>query len=247
MADGSKVTQAGLRDNDFTIDGVSIKVPSVFDFNPRRRQSPSTVANGLRRVDLPDDGIGLPDAADVFDFALKYQIGTSTSGIEDPDLNVLEKLRTMGGSHAFVCWKKFRVIFTTYAGQVVFYLPRADAFGRSYSGKTATTYKAEVTVNGVPIAAANTKYDFATVDAATVVGVNDVQISTGNAIDHPDAIITRVAPLKFGASIAPTAGQQVIIDYHPVFNVLVDSVSTQSFADAVGREDKQMVLLESAT
>jgi hypothetical protein len=246
MANGSKTTQAGLRDNDFTIDGVSITVPSVFDFNPRKRQSVSTVANGLRRVDLPDDGVGLPDAPEVFDFSLKYQLGTSTSGIEPPEIDILEKLRTMSGSHSFVCWKMFRVIYTTYAGQVLFYLPRPDAFGRGYANHNTTPYKAIVTVNGVTIAAANVKYDFATVDGATVVGVNDVQISTGIAIDHPDGIISRVAPFKFGSAIAPTVGQQVIVDYHQFFNVIVDSVTTEAFADRIGREDKQIVMLEAA-
>jgi hypothetical protein len=135
MADGSKVTQAGWRDNDFTIDGVSITVPSVFDFNPRKRQSVSTVANGLRRVDLPDDGIGLPDAPEVFDFSLKYQLGTSTSGIEPPELDILEKLRTMSGSHTFVCWKSFRVVFTTYAGQVLYYLPATGCFRSGVRGE----------------------------------------------------------------------------------------------------------------
>jgi hypothetical protein len=243
MADGSKVTQAGWRDNDFTIDGVSITVPSVFDFNPRKRQSVSTVANGLRRVDLPDDGIGLPDAPEVFDFSLKYQLGTSTSGIEPPELDILEKLRTMSGSHTFVCWKMFRVVFTTYAGQVLYYLPRPDAFVKLYTGKTGDKYKAIVQPNGGLILPADTLYPGGTVTSATVVNPGQVKISA-TEIDHPDGIMSRVAPLKLGTPLA--AGQQLIVDYHPLFNVVVDSVSTQSFADAIGREDKNLVILEAA-
>lgn len=220
MSTGARITDAGLKDTDLTIDGTSIHLPAMFDIDPGLRQSVEQTFNGRRRVDVPYDGVGLPDQPDLYDFHLRWVLDKHFA----TEIAFLERLRTKGGAHLFAYWKAIEYQWTATSGQTVFYLPRPDAFGRSYSGKTGGDYKAVVKINGVAMAASDVTYP-GTVTAATSVASGDVAIST-TSTTHEESGAT-VALFKFGDAL--DAGDLVTVEYNPLFNVCVMEVVTDPF------------------
>jgi hypothetical protein len=225
------LNEAGLSES-FTIDGEDVRLPNALDGNVRLRQAVEECFNGRMRVTGAWDGEYLPDVADVWEFLISYHLDDQ----ESSTISFLEELRTAGGVHTLAFWKKRSYLYTVPAGQVYFYLPRPDAY--NHAGRSAAGYKAEVKINGTPMAAGDITYP-GTVTSGTSVAAGDVAIST-TTTTHPDSG-AEVTLFKFGSGVI-TTGDLVRVSYHPLFNVAVGDVSTRF--ELVGREDKQVFLVE---
>lgn len=236
MSGGAAVRVAGLRDQDITIDGVSVKHPHTLYPRPTLMQALSQTASGGYRLDIVHGGDFLPNVGDIYDFTLAYDLD---SQYED-EIDRYERLRTSGVVHTLCYWKKLAYRYTGISGQAYFYLPRPDAYG--HAGKIADSYKAEVKVGGVAISAANTLYPGA-VTSGTSVSAGQVKISTVPVL-HP--LSGRMVTLfKFGS--VPASGAIIEVDFHPLFNVFVDNVDTLPFlGDKPHVEDKVIRFLEAA-
>lgn len=237
---GSSLTnEAGLRDADITIDDTSVTLPLSIEFH---------------------------NTNDSYDFALSWELSDKTTA-EKNALQLLAGLRAsavqnvyqtlagryvatapyrgtglpdVGSVHTFAFWKALRFKYSGIAGQSVFYLPTPDAFSKAYAGKTdQSRYGAIVTVAGSQISLANTLYKPSVV-SADVVTAGQVWISN-TAVAHPDSGIN-VALFKLGTALA-TAGT-VIVDYIPLFNVLVTAAPLKPF-EKPAREDQQLFLLQT--
>ena len=200
---------------------------------PTLLQTIEETLSGRRRVDAQYQGTGLPDQADSFEFMLEYDLDDQFA----TTLTTLETLRTQGGYHDLAVWKKRIYTYTATSGQTVFYLPRPDAFSSGYTGHTANSWKAVVKKNGV----AQTLQYQASVTSGTAVTAGEVWISN-TSVTHPKAG-TRVALFKFGTALV--AGDEITVEYHPLFRVIVSEVSTKPF-QIIGREDKTVILSEAA-
>jgi hypothetical protein len=229
------LSEAGVYDGP-TIDGTDTVLSKSLDMRPTLLQTIEETLSGRRPGDAQYQGTGLPDQADVFEFMLEYDLDSQFA----TTISFLETLRTQGGYHDLALWKKRIYTYTATSGQAVFYLPRPDAFASGYTGHTADSWKATVKVNGVAIAAADTLYPGA-VTSGTAVAAGKVAISTV-AVTHDEAG-TRVALFKFGTARA--AGDEITVEYHPLFRVIVSEVSTKPF-QIVGREDKVLIMQEAA-
>jgi|SRR5581483_4948268 len=236
---GSTVSQAGIRDADVNIDGTAIVVPLTVSIqNPPLYAAFQTMLN-LPIIQIPYWGDGLPNQPDAFQFGLNWEL-SDDSADQVAALSFLEGLRTAGGTHTFVLWKQFRYTYTLRAGQTVLYLPRPDAYSKSYAGKTGSQYKAAIkrgavggTLSGVTV-----QYK-SSVTAATAVDAGEAWISNAASV-HPDSG-KNVALFKLGT--APVAPETLTVDFHPLFNVFPTSVLTQPFTRP-GREDKDLYLIE---
>lgn len=234
MTTGAGVAVAGLRDPQLHIDGTALTIPRVLYPRPTLQQTLSQVMSGCYKMDAAFLGYFLPNVSDVYDFELHYDLA---SGLET-EISFIERLRTAGVSHTLAYWKKIPYRYTGISGQAYFYLPRPDAY--NHAGNSGDSYKAEISVNGTPIAAADTLYPGA-VTSGTSVNAGQVKISTVS-VAHPDSGRT-VILFKFGT--VPGAGALIKVDFHPLFNVLVDDVETSPFvSDRPFTEDKSVRLLE---
>ena len=200
---------------------------------PTLLQTIEETLSGRRRVDAQYQGTGLPDQADSFEFMLEYDLDDQFA----TTLTTLETLRTQGGYHDLAVWKKRIYTYTATSGQTAFYLPRPDAFSSGYTGHTANSWKAVVKKNGV----AQTLQYQASVTSGTAVTAGEVWISN-TSVTHSEAG-TRVALFKFGTALV--AGDEITVEYHPLFRVIVSEVSTKPF-QIIGREDKTVILSEAA-
>lgn len=225
------VNEGGL-DIDVTIDGTAVVLPTSLDPRIVQRKSYQETYNGLMRVDVPYDGVGMPDQPDRYEFSLDYGLDDTVAAT----IQFLEELRTAGGVHTFAYWKKRTYKWTSSSGQVVFYLPRPDAYSKGYSGHSdATRDKPVVKVNGV----AKTVDTGSNVTSATSVSAGHVAISN-TPVAHPDTGKT-VSLFKFGDVLA--FGDIVRVEYHPLFNVDVKEVTQKPF-QIMGREDKFLLMQE---
>jgi len=224
-------SEAGL-DIHFTLDGVNYPLPNSFEMPATLRQSESMSFNGMVRIDVPYDGAGMPDQPDRYEWSLDYNL----SDIESVTVAAIEDLRTSGGVHLFSPWKKRKYRYTARSGQQVFYLPRPDAFSKSYAGHTSAADKAVISVNGTNIATVNY---LASVSEGTVVAAGEASISN-EALQHPESG-KRTAVFKLGT--APLSGWIVRVEYYPLFYVCVREVTDKPF-QMVGREDKTLRLVE---
>lgn len=231
------VTEAGLVEGP-TIDGTVTVLAREIDIRDTLRQSLDQTFNGGYNLDVPYDGDGLPDQPDTFEAALDYDLSDAYAST----LSFLEGLRTAGGAHLVVFWKKRRYRFTARSGQTVFYLPRADAYSKSYSGHTAAADKAAIIVTPTPGAGQPTVVYQTSVVSGDVVTAGQVWISN-TAVPHPRSG-RNVALFKFGT--APGAAATIDVEYYPLFRMFVQGVPTKPFS-MIGREDRTLYLIESAT
>lgn len=231
----SGIAEPGLFST-FTIDGVDVQIPNTYDSRNTLRQAVSETSGGRVRLDIPYDGVGLPDALDTFEWAFDYDIDDTNSAIA----TTLETLRTAASIHLFTDWKKKIYRWTATSGQTVMYLQRQDPYGLSYAGHTALTEKATVKINGSAISEPNTLYAVTT--SGTSVAAGKVSISTVT-MAHPDsgAIVNL---FKFGTALS--ASDVVTVESHQLYRVIVTGVPTKPFSSFAGREDKALVFLEAA-
>jgi hypothetical protein len=228
----------GLRVNRLHINGTELVLSAVLREAPKHLQSVEETFNGGRRLDAKWQGDGLPDRPIRYDFSLGWDLGSP----DETTVEFLEELRVTPGPHSFTFWKAIVNLWTAASGQVVFYLPRPDAYTYSIAGHTAAEWKAVVAVDGVAITEANTLYPGA-VTAATSVDAGKVAFST-STVEHPDSDQT-VTLFKFGT--APGADAIVTVWYFPMYQVDVASLETTPFTgENVGREDKTLELIEVA-
>jgi hypothetical protein len=137
----------GLRDPDLNIDGTKLSLPTILTPTRTIRQMISATLAGRGRVDAWYDGDSLPDQPDHYDFVLQWWLSDQYTN----EISFLSDLAVSGGSHTLAYWKKYRARYTAKSGQLYFYLPRPDAFSKSYLGKTdQSQYGAVVSVNAAP-------------------------------------------------------------------------------------------------
>lgn len=230
MSNGSVVADAGLRDVDLTIDGVSLRLPHSLSMVSAPRLAIATSATGRQSMTLPYDGVGLPLHADIFSFELEYAFDDNYA----TEIAFLETLRTQASSHDLCVWKKKLYAYTATAAQALIYAPRRDAFAENYAGKTGATYQAVVKRNGVALAVA---YD----GGAPASG--NARIVTTSLV-HPDSGVLVTQIDLHAADIA--LGDLLTVEYHPLFRVAVMDVVTAPFV-LFGREDKTLQFVEVAS
>lgn len=217
-----------------TIDGNDIHLPSNLVATATLLQS-ITESGGRPRLDAWYMGDGLPNVLDRAEWELEYPLST-----DDETLNAfLEKLRTQGGVHLLATWKAQRYTYTARSGQQFFYLPRNDAYTKSYVGYTTSTYKAVVTLNGVAL----TVVYKATVASADVVPSGECWIAnqaTGS-VTHPRGGFA-CAPFKIGTAIS--LNDEILVEFHPLYRVIVADVPTNH--ETAGMDVKTLRLIEVA-
>jgi hypothetical protein len=185
---------------------------------------------GRRVVDVPYRGVGLSNTADAYEGALHYETDDTTSALTE----FLEMRRAEGGVHDFAFWVPTLCVYAIAAGQSIFYLPRGDAFAKSYPGYTDASYSAVARLND---AALSVVYQ-STVTIDSDVPSGEVWISRVTTL-HPDAGTT-VALCKLGNP--PSVAATLIVKYVPLFRVVVTGLPTEY--PHVGREDKTLYLVE---
>lgn len=218
-----------------TIDGVDLLgMPRTMQAIPRLLQTVDETMSGRKRLDIHYQGDKLPDVLDAWEFIIEYGIDSQYLALATQ----LEELRTDGAVHEMAFWKKRPYRWTATAGQTSFYLPRPDAFSKGWAGHTdQSLWGATVKVNGVSKSVA---YKASVTEASTVTP-EDVWISN-TAVTHPSSG-GRVALFKFAS--APGVGAKVVVEYYPLFRVVVTDVATAPF-DRVGDEDKTLMIAEVA-
>lgn len=218
----------------FMIDGTDLTLPSQLDERNELMLAVQESGTGRRSVEIPYQGDGLPDVSDRYEWAVDWQLADES--VDGTTITFLERLRTAGGTHVLTDWKKRVYKYTARSGQVFFYLPRPDAYGRDYAGYAGSEFKAVVTVNGAS----------KTVAYQNVVGSGE-SVTAGNvkiakvATTHPESGWS-VCTFKLGDN--PGAGGIVLVEFVPLFNVYVTGVPTKPFESASIREDKTLFLLE---